>query len=58
VISIPCTDKFRCFGMLCVYQIFLHGDEDGAIQSDPPLLGGSLDNRFPFLVIRDGMYVG
>jgi hypothetical protein len=27
----PCGDKFECFGMLCIYQIFLHGDEDGMI---------------------------
>jgi hypothetical protein len=43
--------------VLCIYQIFLRGDEDGAIQSDPPLIGGSLDDSFPFLVISDGMYV-
>jgi hypothetical protein len=51
VISIPVTISSD------VYQCFLHGDENGVIQSDPPLLGGPLHNAFPFLFISDSMYV-
>jgi hypothetical protein len=45
-------------GMFCVYQIVLCSDEDAMIQSDPPLVGGSLDNSLLFLIIGDRIYVG
>jgi hypothetical protein len=43
--------------MLRAYQFLLYGDEDGSIQSKPPLLGGSFHDGFPLSVIRDGMYI-
>jgi hypothetical protein len=44
--------------MLHANQFLLYGDEDGVVQSKPPLLGGSLHDVFPLLVVVDGLYIG
>jgi hypothetical protein len=53
----PCVDKLIRLGMLCANQFILCGDEDGAVQSKLPLLGGSLHDGFPLSVVGDGLYI-
>jgi hypothetical protein len=43
--------------MLHSNQFLLCGDEDGTIQSNPPLLSGSLHDVFPPSIVGDGLYV-
>jgi hypothetical protein len=43
--------------MLHANQFLLCGDEDGTIQSKPPLLNGSIHDGFPLSVILKFTYV-